>query len=208
MDDVFSTTASSKQILNKIKGSKFYANIARVNSVNEAKLFLEKVKDKYYDASHNVNAYKIYSGDLAIKYSDDDGEPASSSGPPVLQAIEGEGLTNTIIVISRYFGGTKLGIGGLIRAYGETARYIIKEAGKRELRLHYSLKININYKLLGTVLGQVEAFGAGIRKTEYTNAGVDISIIIRASEFNKLEKVLIEKTANTVDIQKKIQIHF
>src|SRR5690554_1495781 len=140
MKEYFYAPQKSIQVMNKIKGSKFYGSIKRTDNKKEARHFISQIREKYYDASHNVYAYKLGSGDKAISCADDDGEPARSSGPPVLQAIEGEGITNTTIVVSRYFGGTKLGIGGLIRAYGDTARLVIKQAGRKKLILYQILK--------------------------------------------------------------------
>ena len=201
MENVFYTPAKSIQITNKVKDSKFYGSISRADSEEEVQKFIIKIKDMYYDATHNVSAYILGSGDGALKYSDDDGEPAGSSGPPVLQAIEGESLSNTVIVVTRYFGGTKLGIGGLIRAYGETARLVIKTAGRLKLTLYFEIEIKIGYQLLGTVKGQVEAYHAEIIATEYTNQGVKIIILSKPTKSEGLHKTLIEKTGNKVIYQ-------
>lgn len=198
MKNVFYTPAESIQIINKIKDSKFYGSIKRADTEKDVEKFIAKIRDMYPDASHNVSAYIIGSGDRALKYSDDDGEPAGSSGPPVLQSIEGAGLSNTVIVVTRYFGGTKLGIGGLIRAYGDTARLVISEAGKLKLSLYYRIEISIGYQLLGTVLGQVEAFHAEIDDTTYMNEKVSIIILLKPENSEKLHKRLIEKTSNKI----------
>ncbi len=198
MEDVFYTPAQSIQILNKVKDSKFYGSISKVDTEKAAQQFIGKIEDMYPDASHNVSAHILGSGDRALKYFNDDGEPAGSSGPPVLQAIEGEGLSNTVIVVSRYFGGTKLGIGGLIRAYGETARLVIAEAGKLKLSLYYKIKISIGYKLLGTVMGQIEAFNAEMLDTTYMNEKVSIIILLKPEKSEKLHNILIEKTSNKI----------
>ncbi|MFP4015885.1 MAG: IMPACT family protein [Halanaerobiales bacterium] len=198
MKDVFYTPAKSIQIINKVKDSKFYGSISRADTESDVKNFIAKIKEMHYDASHNVSAYILGIGDDALKYSDDDGEPAGSSGPPVLQAIEGADLSNAVIVVTRYFGGTKLGIGGLIRAYGETASLAITEAGKLKLSLYYVVKLSIGYQLLGNVMGQIEAFHAEIINTEYSNQGVNVKILMEPGSIEKLNKTLIEKTANKI----------
>ncbi|MFW6022861.1 MAG: IMPACT family protein [Halanaerobiaceae bacterium] len=198
MKDYFYVPKNSVQIINKVKDSKFYGSIDRVENREEAEKFITKICSAFHDATHNVFAYIIKNGIEDLQYYDDDGEPAGSSGPPVLQVIEGENLTNTIIVVTRYFGGTKLGIGGLIRAYSETAKFTIRESGKKRLVLYNEIKIQIGYDLIGTVMGQVEALNASINKTEYTNDGVNINIIARPNITKKLNKVLIEKTGNKV----------
>lgn len=202
MENVFCTAARKIQIVNKVKDSKFFGSISRADNEDEVKEFINKIKKMYHDATHNVSAYVLGTGDNALNYYDDDGEPAGSSGPPVLQAIKGAELTNTVLVVTRYFGGTKLGIGGLIRAYGDTARMAIAEAGKLKLELFNKVEVSINYKQLGTVMGQIEAFHADIIGTQYTNDGVFIKIIIASGKLENLHKVLIEKTANNVYLKK------
>ncbi len=198
MKETFYTAARSIQIINKVKDSKFFGSISRADTREEAVEFINKIKEMYRDATHNVSAYIIGNAGQEIKYADDDGEPAGSSGPPVLQAIEGAELTNTVIVVTRYFGGTKLGIGGLIRAYGDTARMAIAEAGRQKLSLFYKLEISTNYNFIGTVLGQVEAYQAELLDTRYTNDGVFICVLLSPEKKEALIKTLIEKTGNQV----------
>lgn len=202
MEDIFYTPAKSIQVVNKVKDSKFYGSISRADTENEVNKFINKIREMHYDATHNVTAYIIGFSSSEVKKFDDDGEPASSSGPPVLQAIEGAGLSNTVLVVTRYFGGTKLGIGGLIRAYGDTARITIAEAGKLKLTLFYKIRIKITYQLLGTVMGQIEAFRAEIIDTSYTNDGVYLTILLKPGKMGKLNNELIEKTSNKVSFEK------
>lgn len=201
------TVDRSIQIINKVKDSKFYGSISNAGDEEEVKKFISWIKDKFHDANHNVSAYKLGRGDQALKYADDDGEPAGSSGPPVLQAIEGEELTNTVIVVTRYFGGTKLGIGGLIRAYGDTARLAIQEAGKKKLIPLYRLKIQGSYDQLGTILGQIEAFSGEILSVDYHNEGGQINLLINPDQYNTLSTELVEKTGNRVEIKKVEEIY-
>ncbi len=201
MEEFFYTPQRNIQVINKVKDSKFYGSIRRADTEDEVKLFISQIKGKYHDATHNVSAYRLGSGDSAVEYSDDDGEPAGSSGPPILQAIVGEEITNVVMVVTRYFGGTKLGIGGLIRAYGDTARLAIVEAGKRKLQLFKKFKITGNYPQVGTILGQIEAFDGEILKTEYGNEGGHIFCYIKPVIIEQLSKNLIERTGNKVEIK-------
>lgn len=189
------------QIINKVKDSKFYGSISNVSTREEAEDFITKIKNKFSDATHNVNAFRIGIGDEAVEYADDDGEPSGSSGPPVLEAIKGENLTNTVIVITRYFGGTKLGIGGLIRAYGNTARIAINKSGKKRLELFYKIKIRGKYDLVGTIMGQSESYAKDILDTEYDENGILVSILINPDFYNDFKNKLIEKTSNKVEIK-------
>jgi uncharacterized YigZ family protein len=191
--------ASNVEIRNKIKDSKFYGSIFAVGSREEAEKRITQIKEKYNDATHNVSAYRVESdrknGEF-IEYFDDDGEPAGSSGPPILKVIKGEELVNTVIVVTRYFGGTKLGIGGLIRAYSETARLAVKEAGIESLKKFYEIDVFTEFDKLGVVLGQLEAFGADIKNTEYNNKGGLVSAEIPAETEIELKRNLKEKTAD------------
>lgn len=191
--------ASNVEIRNKVKDSKFYGSIFSVNDRDEAEKRIAEIKDKYNDATHNVSAYRVESrrkNDELVEYFDDDGEPAGSSGPPVLKAIKSTELVNTVIIVTRYFGVTKLGIGGLIRAYGETARLAIEEAGVESLKEFYEIEVFSEFDKLGIILGQLEAFGADIKNTEYNNQGGIVNAEIPAEIESKLKKVLKEKTAN------------
>ena len=186
------------EVRNQVKDSKFYGSIFSVQNRSEAEKRISEIKEKYSDASHNVSAFRVESSNPdqePIEYFDDDGEPSGSSGPPVLEAIKGESLVNTVIIITRYFGGTKLGIGGLIRAYGDTARIAIKEAGIESLKEFYKIKVNTSFDKIGIVLGQLEALEADIKNTEYTNHGAVAFAVIPAGIKKKLDEILKKKTA-------------
>lgn len=207
MSDILYKPGASLEIKNKVKDSKFLGSIAPVSNKQGVNKFIEQIKDKYDDATHNVSAYKLGSGDQALTHADDDGEPAGSSGPPVLQAIEGENLTGTVIVVTRYFGGTKLGIGGLIRAYDETARMAISEAGKIEIKKIYRVSAFVDYQLLGTVHGQIEAYRGQILETNYSNKGGEITFLLKPEQFQPLCHTLSEKTAGKARIRKLEEIY-
>lgn len=201
--------ASNVEIRHKVKDSKFYGSIYAVNSRKDAELRIAEIKEKYNDASHNVSAYRVensrQNNDI-IEYYDDDGEPAGSSGPPVLEAIKGADLVNAVIIVTRYFGGTKLGIGGLIRAYGETARLAVEEAGVKRLKAYYKIEVFSDFDKLGIVLGQLEAFGADIKNTEYNNQGGVVTAEIPTEIENKLKEILKEKTADNFKLTIKKEV--
>lgn len=192
---------SSIEIKNKVKDSIFWGNIKNVSNKEEAENFINKIKDKHYDASHNVSAYVISNGEENIEYYDDDGEPSKSSGPPVLKTIKGAELIDTVVVVTRYFGGTELGIGGLIRAYGGTAKKVIEKVGIKELKLYYYVTASGNYDTVGTILGQVEAFDGKIKNTKYNNNGIKVFFYLKPEMFDELKKILIEKTGNNVEMK-------
>jgi uncharacterized YigZ family protein len=109
----------------KVLNSRFIATIAPVFTVDEAKAFIARVKSEFSDASHNVPAYLIGHGNSVIAHCHDDGEPAGTAGRPALAVLGGSGLGDVAVVVTRYFGGTKLGTGGLVRAYGDAVRDVL-----------------------------------------------------------------------------------
>lgn len=169
--DKLNCPAKKIRFQHKIKGSKFIASLAPAINLEEAEEFLCRIKKEFWDATHNVYAYKIGYGKNLVEKANDDGEPSGSSGPPVLQAINGSGLTNTIIVVTRYFGGTKLGIGGLIRAYGDTAALALEKVPKKELKLMVNLVVKVPYDSIGNITGFLEKEKIEIEKIDYDNVG-------------------------------------
>jgi uncharacterized YigZ family protein len=105
-----------------VKNSHFISTIGPAFSVSDAKEFISEISHQYADATHNVTAYLIGSGSSTIAHSSDNGEPSGTAGKPALSVLMGSGLGDTVLVITRYFGGTKLGSGGLVKAYGNAAR--------------------------------------------------------------------------------------
>ncbi|MGM0445478.1 MAG: YigZ family protein [Bacillota bacterium] len=189
------------EVKNKVKDSIFYGNIKSVENINEAKNFISKIKDKYYDATHNVSAYVIKDNKESIEYYDDDGEPSKSSGPPILEMIKGKNLVNTVIVVTRYFGGTQLGIGGLIRAYGNTAKKVIESAKIKTLNLYYYIKAVGNYDNIGTIFGQIEAYKGKIKDTKYYDNSIELFFYLNPKRFDQIEEKLIKETGNKVKIK-------
>ena len=117
----------SVETLYEIQKSKFITHLRHVDSEEEAREFITAIKKRYFDARHNCSAYVL--GEKADKQkSNDDGEPGGTAGNPILEAIKKNGLTNIVVVVTRYFGGIKLGAGGLIRAYSHAAAIGIEAA--------------------------------------------------------------------------------
>ncbi len=122
MSDGYLIPAQQCRVTTAVSNSRFITTIGRVDSVDEAKAFLAAVRAEMSDATHHVYAYRVGFGNSVIEGMSDDGEPSGTSGPPVLAVLRGSGIGDVIVVVTRYFGGTKLGTGGLVRAYGDAAR--------------------------------------------------------------------------------------
>jgi len=152
------------------------------------------------DANHNVSAYFIKEGgSFALRY-DDDGEPAGSSGKPVFKVIESKGLYNTAVVVTRYFGGIKLGFGGLSRAYRETAISAIEEAGTVEIFEEVRFRIRFGYPEIQKIKNLIEEHGK-IEDEKYSDT-VEFSFNIRKVFEEKFIEKLATLTRNKVELEK------
>lgn len=131
-----------------IQKSRFIGTIKRVETEEEAQSFIHEIKKKYHDATHNCSAYIIGENDH-IQKANDDGEPSGTAGVPMLEVLKKQNLKDTAVVVTRYFGGIKLGAGGLIRAYGSSTSEAIKAVGINKRQLMKGISITVDYTLLG-----------------------------------------------------------
>jgi len=153
--DTYLTLSKKSEGFYKEKGSKFLAFALVVQDEDDVKAHLAELKKKYYDARHHCYAYIL--GKHAEKYrANDDGEPGHSAGDPILGQIKSNGLTDTLIVVIRYFGGTKLGISGLINAYRTAAADAIENNSVRENLILTKIKIQFEYPVLNNVMKLVK----------------------------------------------------
>ena len=151
-----------------IEKSRFIAHVSPVETPEEARLFIADIKEKYKDATHNVPAFVCGAGS-EHQWASDDGEPQGTSGMPVLKLITAEGLTNLAIVITRYFGGIKLGTGGLARAYTHAAKLGIEAAGICDVKESALLKYSFDYTYLSKITNHAAERGYDIGDIEYTD---------------------------------------
>lgn len=149
-----------------IQKSRFIAYVNRVESEEEAIQFIQTIKKKHWDATHNCSAYMIGENDL-IQKANDDGEPSGTAGVPILEVIKKKGLKDTAVVVTRYFGGIKLGAGGLIRAYGGAASEGINATGVVERRLMRIMKSTFDYTLLGKIENELRNSHYSIKEIHY-----------------------------------------
>lgn len=133
-----------------IERSRFIAHAKPVGTREEAEAYLAQIRERYKDATHNVPAMVIGDG-MQIQWGSYDGEPQGTSGAPMVQYLVKEGITNVIIVVTRYFGGIKLGTGGLVRAYTSAARQAVEEAGIHEAREMVRLTVSFAYPHLALI---------------------------------------------------------
>jgi uncharacterized YigZ family protein len=122
VSDSYLIPTQTHRVVTAVSNSRFITTIGHVSTVDEAKAFLVAMRAEMPDANHHVYAYRVGFGNSVIEGMSDDGEPSGTSGPPVLAVLRGSGIGDVIVVVTRYFGGTLLGTGGLVRAYGDAAR--------------------------------------------------------------------------------------
>ena len=127
--------------------SRFIASLDYVESIEEARNFLASIRKEFPDASHNVTAFIVGGGNSRTEFCSDDGEPSGTSGRPLLSALRGSGLGNVAVVVTRYFGGTLLGTGGLVRAYSEAGKKVLEAARRGELVDVTLLTLTLPYSL-------------------------------------------------------------
>lgn len=173
------------------KKSKFIATLRPVSTQEEATLFIEEMRAKYWDATHNVYAYTL--AEQNIKRYSDDGEPSGTSGVPSLKVLEGEELLNVAVVITRYFGGTLLGTGGLVRAYSESVKQVINAADIVTKCLCDKIIVTCDYNVWGKVMNMVSTLGIPTGEIIYADH-VSAEIFEKVDLSDKLISDIIEKT--------------
>lgn len=174
------------------KKSKFIASVKPIANEDEAIEFINALKTKYWDATHNVYAYYVC-GDTAAQRFSDDGEPSGTAGMPVLEVIKRLELQDLVVVVTRYFGGTLLGAAGLIRAYGKSASLGIQAATIVKRQLCVEAAVVVEYTLFGKAQSTIIANGYAIKDIIYTQ-DVEIIAFIPVDEQDSFSKIIIEAT--------------
>ena len=198
-NDYFTTVADGPEIEDKVKASRFLGQVFFVNDVEEAEAVLLRVKKRYHDARHHCYAWRLGTPEAPLSRSDDDGEPSSTAGPPILAVLTGSGVLNTLCVVTRYFGGTKLGKGGLIRAYGDAARAALDAAPRRIIWRDEPLEIEVDYRDLGAVEATLPSLMTVVTDVKRVfHERPRFLLTVRRSAVNAVRAALIEATSARV----------
>ena len=184
-----------------VKGSKFLANAAPVAEKGEAEMYIFTISARFKDATHNCFAYKIGMGDQAIFRFSDDGEPSGTAGRPILQAIETKKMTNVALVVTRYFGGTKLGTGGLIRAYNSAALQALIKAKIVAKYPQIILRLIFPYEHTNATQHLIKKFGATILENQFDEQTV-YRVQLKSSDEMDFRNELQNATSGKVMIEK------
>jgi uncharacterized YigZ family protein len=183
-----------------VVNSRFFATLAPVFSVDEAKVFIARIKAEFDDASHNVAAFVIGHGASVTAHCNDDGEPSGTAGRPALSVLQGSGLGDAAVVVTRYFGGTKLGKGGLVRAYGDAVRAVLKAVPLAEKVSTYTVMLALPYSHFDRIRLQIEAHHGKIMDEEFA-ADVTITCQFSVESFPAFQTALDELTHGTLQAE-------
>lgn len=182
----------------RIKGSRFIASAERVESADAAAAVVEACRRELAGATHHCYAWRLGTGRDAWR-TGDDGEPSGTAGRPILQEIDGRRLTDVIVVVTRYFGGTRLGTGGLIRAYGGAASAALDLAEVVERPVVEILTLTYAYDASGAVQGALAAFGLAPVRGEY-GAEVEVEVAVPVEDAERLKRALRDATRGRIEI--------
>lgn len=178
------------------KKSRFIAHSAHVESEEEALAFIEQMKKQYWDARHNCHAFSVGVTNETARCSDD-GEPAQTAGKPMLDVLMGQQLKNTVVVVTRYFGGTLLGTGGLVRAYSAAVQEGLKESLIIEKFLCRRVRMSMDYTMLGKMQYLAAKLNLMILDTLYTE-GVEMQLLVPDTQYAAFIKEVTEASSGKV----------
>ena len=183
-----------------VVNSRFIATLVPVFSTDAARAFIARIKKEFADASHNVPAYIIGGGNTVTEYCSDDGEPAGTAGKPALAVLRGSGLGDVAVVVTRYFGGTLLGTGGLVKAYTESTQLVVNAVGRgRRVTVHVAMVV-IPYHLLERIRLMVKRNQGEIVEEEFA-ADITMTLQFPVESFNGFKNELKELSAGRLQAE-------
>ena len=188
------------------KKSRFIATVRHVESEEEALAFIEEMRKKYWNATHNCFAYVIGAHRELMRCSDD-GEPGGTAGRPMLDVLLGEEMYNTAVVVTRYFGGTLLGTGGLVRAYSRSVQEGLKQSRVVDKHLGILLEISTDYNGIGKIQYLLGQRGLNTLDAEYTEC-VRVSVLVPIAQIEAFEAEIIEGTSGKACLERRRELYF
>jgi uncharacterized YigZ family protein len=184
----------------KVSNSRFLATAGPSASVAEARTFIAELRAEMPDASHHVYAYIVGHGATTTLGMSDDGEPSGTAGRPVMSVLRGSGLGDVVLVVTRYFGGTLLGTGGLVHAYGDAARAVLEVLPREEKIERRTLRVRVSYAAYETAGRLVGAHSGSVTDEEFA-ADVTLRVLLPLAQVEPLTKALTEATAGQARIE-------
>ena len=189
------------------KKSRFIAVLEHVESEDEALAFIEAVKKRHWSARHNCFAYSIGNGANPLLRCSDDGEPQGTAGRPMLEVLCGAELCNTVVVVTRYFGGTLLGTGGLVRAYSQATRAGIEGSMVIERKRAIRMRLESDYGRIGKLQYLAASGGYKILASDY-GENVQMTLLVPFAEVDRFEKAVIEATGGQVEPERLEELYY
>jgi len=198
-NDAYYTLKASISGEIKIKGSRFIGHAGPIHEQEEAVSFLNRLIKQYHDATHHCYAYRLRTGNESVFRYSDAGEPSGTAGKSILNVIDGRSLCDLVCVVVRYFGGVKLGTGGLARAYAECAKMTL-EKGIVETCFHTEVfRLKFEYDYTGVVMRIVTRFRGQILESNY-GSQTELTVQIHKSEAPDFRKCLLDETSGGIEI--------
>ncbi|GIV59839.1 YigZ family protein [Rhodocaloribacter litoris] len=198
MKDIYRVLRGPARVETRVRGSRFIAEALPVTDEAAAEAAVAAVRRREHGATHHCTAWRLGVDGTTVRY-DDDGEPGGTAGPPILRQIQARDLTNTLVVVTRYFGGTKLGTGGLIRAYGEAAAAALDAAGVEERVCRLPVHLRFDYADTGPAMQVIGRFDVEVRASRYAG-DTELIVGVRRSEVERFVEAFIEALRGRGDV--------
>lgn len=198
MQDTYRTLESAATATLKEEGSRFLAEAVPVAERAEAEDRIQAIREREHQATHHCTAYRLGVDGDDYRYNDD-GEPSGTAGQPILRQIDARDLTNTLVVVTRYFGGTELGTGGLMRAYGDAADAALDRASIEERVVRTPVRLRFDYDDTAPARQVLQRFDTAVRDSTYTDV-TELTVGVRASEVEAFVETFTNALAARGDI--------
>lgn len=200
--DVYRSIRSGPAVEIRVQGSRFLAVAIEVANESEVRAHVGRIRRRDHDATHHCTAYRIGPPPDVLERFDDDGEPSGTAGKPILVAIEGREIHDALVVVTRWFGGTKLGSGGLARAYGASAAAALDAAPVRDIVLRREVRVACDFERIGAVEALLRREGGAVlgvvRRFEPDPV---LTVAVRRSRAESIARALIEATAGRARVE-------
>ncbi len=199
-EDTFKSIRGRAAAEIKIKGSRFVGNALPAATAEAAEAAIAAVRQRAYDATHHCSAYRIGPSCDVFRY-DDDGEPSGTAGPPILRQIEARELTDLVVIVTRYYGGTKLGTGRLARAYGEAAGRALDAADVVTQVIFERLHVSFEYDDTSPAMRTIERFGAKVVDSEYSER-TDLVLDVPKSRVRAFDEAFVDALGGRGELER------
>lgn len=198
MSDTYRTIDTPARVDHTVEGSRFLADAVPVSTREAVQAQIKTIRDREPKATHHCSAYRLGRDGDDFRY-DDDGEPSGTAGQPILRQIDARDLTNTLVVVTRYFGGTELGTGGLVRAYGDTASAALDRAPIVEQVVRTPVRLRFDYDDTSPTQRVLQQFDTEVQDSDYTDV-TTLIVGVRQSEVEAFVEAFTDALSDRGDV--------